>query len=212
MTDTDGIDERLDRVYADPGDKRALYDDWAASYDSDLLDDLGYVAHLEACRRLQARVTDLDARILDAGCGTGLVGRQLQQAGYRNLHGSDYSPGMLDKARASGAYRSLTQHDLTRPIAAEPAYDAVIVVGVFAFSKPSAEHLVNVTACLKPGAVALVTVNGKAWRDVDWPSRLEDFDRSYPSAKLIGVEEIDYLTAEGIDGRLLILQRSDRGP
>ncbi len=206
MTDNDGIDQRLGRVYADQGDKQALYDDWAASYDSDLLGDLGYVAHLEACSRLQARVPDPDARILDAGCGTGLVGRQLQRLGYRNLHGSDYSSKMLDKARASGAYRSLTQHDLTRPIETGPAYDAAIVVGVFAFSQPSAEHLVNVTACLKPGALALVTVNGKAWRDVDWPRKLDGFDRNYPAAKLLDVEKIDYLTAEGIDGRLLILE------
>jgi predicted TPR repeat methyltransferase len=208
MPDADELDERLGRVYANPGDKRALYDDWAATYDRDLVGDLGYVAHLEACRRLQALVADRDARILDAGCGTGLVGRILQGAGYRNLHGSDYSPKMLQKARASGAYRSLTQHDLTRPIVTDEPYDAAIVVGVFAFSEPSAEHLVNVTACLKPHAIALVTVNGKAWHDAGWAARLDGFDRSNGAARLLGIETIDYLTAEGIDGRLLTLQRS----
>jgi SAM-dependent methyltransferase len=150
---------------------------------------------------------DRQARILDAGCGTGLVGRRLQQAGYRQIHGSDYSKKMLDEARSSGAYVSLVQHDLTRPVETEELYDAAIAVGVFAFSLPSAEHLVNITCSLQPGGVALVTVNGKAWHEVDWPAKLDGFDYRFPQVKLLEIQTIDYLTAEGIDGRLLILQR-----
>lgn len=207
MAESDKIDARLDRVYANNGDKQALYDDWAASYDRDLVDDLGYVAHEEACRRLQELVPDPNARILDAGCGTGLAGRRLREAGYSNIHGSDYSRKMLEKARASGAYRSLTRHDLTCVIVPDKPFDAAIVVGVFAFGPPSAEHLVNITAALEPGGVALVTVNGKAWREADWPARLEGFDRKYTGSRLIEIRTIGYLTAEGIDGRLLTLLR-----
>ena len=47
----------------------------------DLVNELGYVADIEACERLIALIPDRQARILDAGCGTGLVGRRLQQAG-----------------------------------------------------------------------------------------------------------------------------------
>lgn len=208
MANKDKLDARLSRVYRNRGDKQALYDDWAATYDRDLLDELGYVADVEACRRLIAMVPDRSARILDAGCGTGLVGRRLQQAGYHDVHGSDYAPKMLQQAHATGAYRSLAQHDLTLPVETDKLYDAAVSVGVFAFSLPSAEHLVNITVGLKPGGYALVTVNGKAWRDVDWPAKLEGFDRRHADARLVEVQTIDYLTAEGIDGRLLILQRS----
>jgi predicted TPR repeat methyltransferase len=210
VTDSDKIDARLSRVYANPDDKQALFDDWAPTYDHDLVNELGYVADAEACRRLEALVPDRRARILDAGCGTGLVGRRLRQAGYSDIHGSDYAPKMLQQARASGAYISLTQHDLTRPIETDRPYDAAIAVGVFAFSGLSAEHLVNITACLKPGAFALITVNGKAWREVDWPAKLEGFEQKYADARLLEVQTIDYLTAEGIDGRLLILQRPEQ--
>jgi predicted TPR repeat methyltransferase len=207
VSNSDKIDARLSRVYDNPGDKQALFDDWAPTYDNDLVNEMGYVADAEACRRLQAMLPDRRARILDAGCGTGLVGRRLQQAGYTDIHGSDYSQKMLDEARTRGAYRSLQQHDLTQPVETDQPYDAAIVVGVFAFSVPSAEHLVNITCSLKPGGVALVTVNGKAWREVDWPAKLEGFDEKYPQARLLEVQTIDYLTAEGIDGRLLVLQR-----
>ena len=206
--DSGKLDSRLSRVYDNPGDKQSLFDDWAPTYDHDLVNELGYVADAEACERLIALIPDRQARILDAGCGTGLVGRRLQQAGYTQIHGSDYSEKMLDEAGATGAYVSLAQHDLTRPVETDECYDAAIAVGVFAFSVPSAEHLVNITCSLKPGGVALVTVNGKAWHEVDWPTQLDDFDHRFPQAQLLEIQTIDYLTAEGIDGRLLILQRT----
>jgi predicted TPR repeat methyltransferase len=209
VSDSDKIDARLSRVYDNPGDKQSLFDDWAPTYDHDLVNEMGYVADAEACRRLEVLVPDKQARILDAGCGTGLVGRRLQKTGYTEIHGSDYSQKMLDEARASGAYRSLQQHDLTLPVETDQPYDAAIAVGVFAFSVPSAEHLVNITCSLKPGGVSLVTVNGKAWREVDWPAKLDGFDQKYPQARLLEIQTIDYLTAEDIDGRLLILQRME---
>ena len=207
MATADKIDSRLSKVYENDGNKQELFDNWASTYDNDLVDDLGYVADAEACRQFVSLITDRQARILDAGCGTGLVGRRLKQAGYTNIHGNDYSVKMLDQARATGAYQSLEQHDLTLPVKAHQLYDAAIAVGVFAFSVPSAEHIVNITRSLKVGGIAIVTVNGKAWKEVDWESKLVGFNKNFPDAQLVGVQTIDYLTTDGIDGRLLTLER-----
>jgi predicted TPR repeat methyltransferase len=201
------IDSRLSKVYENDGNKQELFDNWASTYDHDLVDDLGYVADAEACRQFVSLITDRQARILDAGCGTGLVGRRLKQAGYTNIHGNDYSLKMLDQARATGAYQSLEQHDLTLPVKAHQLYDAAIAVGVFAFSVPSAEHLVNITRSLKVGGIAIVTVNGKAWKEVDWEAKLVGFNKNFPDAQLTDIQTIDYLTTDGIDGRLLTLER-----
>jgi predicted TPR repeat methyltransferase len=200
MVDSNKVDSRLKRVYDNPGDKQELFDNWAPTYDHDLVEDLGYVADVEASQRLISLLPDKQSRILDAGCGTGLVGRRLMQAGYSNIHGNDYSAKMLDQARTTGAYQSLQQHDLTLPVESDLPYDAAIAVGVFAFSVPSAEHLVNITRSLKPGGVAIVTVNGKAWCEVDWESKLEGFEQRFPDARLVEIQTIDYLTADGIDG------------
>jgi len=201
------IDSRLSKVYENDGNKQELFDNWASTYDHDLVDDLGYVADAEACRQFVSLITDRQARILDAGCGTGLVGRRLKLAGYTNIHGNDYSVKMLDQARATGAYQSLEQHDLTLPVKAHQLYDAAIAVGVFAFSVPSAEHIVNITRSLKVGGIAIVTVNGKAWKEVDWESKLAGFNNNFPDAQLTDVQTINYLTTDGIDGRLLTLKR-----
>ncbi|MCP4488064.1 MAG: methyltransferase domain-containing protein [Gammaproteobacteria bacterium] len=207
MADTDNIDSRLSRVYQHDGDKKDIFDDWAPTYDHDLINEMGYVADAEACRHFQTLVTDRQARILDAGCGTGLVGSRLKQAGYANIFGSDYSTKMLEQARATDAYLSLEQHNLTQPVKTDNPYDAAIAVGVFAFSVPSAEHLVNITCSLKPGGIAIVTVNGKAWRQVDWEDKLEGFNQSYAHTQLVDVKTIEYLRTDGIDGRLLTLRR-----
>ena len=207
MATADKIDSRLSKVYENDGSKQELFDNWASTYDHDLVDDLGYVADAEACRQFVSLITDRQARILDAGCGTGLVGRRLKQAGYNNINGNDYSLKMLDEARATGAYQSLQQHDLTLPVEVDQPYDAAIAVGVFAFSVPSAEHIVNITHSLKVGGIAILTVNGKAWKEVDWESKLNGFNQTYPDTRLVDVKTIDYLTADCIDGRLLTLER-----
>ena len=207
MTVSKKIDSRLSKVYENDGNKQELFDNWASTYDHDLVDNLGYVADAEACRQFMSLITDRQARILDAGCGTGLVGRRLKLAGYTNIHGNDYSVKMLDQARATGAYQSLEQHDLTLPVKAHQLYDAAIAVGVFAFSVPSAEHIVNITRSLKVGGIAIVTVNGKAWKEVDWESKLVGFNKNFPDAQLTDVQTINYLTTDGIDGRLLTLER-----
>ena len=149
MTISDKIDSRLSRVYENDGNKQELFDNWASTYDNDLVNDLGYVADAEACRLFESLIPSRQARILDAGCGTGLVGSRLKRAGYTDIHGNDYSTKMLDEARATGAYQTLEQHDLRLPIETNHPYDAAIAVGVFAFSVPSAEHLVNITCSLK---------------------------------------------------------------
>jgi len=207
MTDENEIDSRLNRVYKSSGNKRSLFDDWAATYDEDLVGDLGYVADVEACRLFESLVPDRQARILDVGCGTGLVGRRLHQLGYADIHGNDYAEKMLDKARSTKVYQTLNQHDLTSPIETDLAYDAAIAVGVFGFDQPTAEHLVNITNCLRVGGIAIVTVNGKAWKETGWESKLENFDKKYPGTRLVEIQTIDYLRNEGIDGRLLTLKR-----
>src|SRR6202453_1653778 len=57
-----------------------------------------------------------DAQGLAFGCGSGVLGIALKEAGLvRPLDGLDLSPVMLDLARGSGAYRHLVQANLLLP-------------------------------------------------------------------------------------------------
>jgi len=123
----------------DPEDVKRTYKEWASTYDTDL-NSFGYVAPQLGVKLLMQRLDDgLDAGpdkygalILDAGCGTGLVGTLLNQLGYSQLHGSDFSTSMLEIASLTGHYADLQIQDFSGPIAiASNTYDAVISIGVY---------------------------------------------------------------------------------
>jgi len=42
MAGSEKIDSRLSKVYENDGNKQELFDNWASTYDHDLVDDLGY--------------------------------------------------------------------------------------------------------------------------------------------------------------------------
>ena len=54
-------------------------------------------------------------KILDAGCGTGLVGMQLKKFGYLYIDGVDFSQNMLDLV-PKDIYRSLNRIDLNKKL------------------------------------------------------------------------------------------------
>src|ERR1700722_7396317 len=57
-----------------------------------------------------------DAQGIDFGCGSGVLGIALRDAGLRQpLDGIDLSPVMLDLARATGCYRDLLRANLLVP-------------------------------------------------------------------------------------------------
>jgi len=66
----------LDKMYAltdaTTADQIAsIYDEWAHSYDSEIVDELGYAMPDRVADMLPSLLESRDARILDIGCGTG---------------------------------------------------------------------------------------------------------------------------------------------
>ncbi|MEE4276839.1 MAG: methyltransferase domain-containing protein, partial [Halieaceae bacterium] len=74
------------------------YREWAEDYESDLVDLAGYVAPAICADALLNCLPDNSATVLDAGCGTGLVGERLAEAGVARIDGLDYSTDMLKRA------------------------------------------------------------------------------------------------------------------
>lgn len=112
---------------------RSLYDEWAATYESDLAS-WGYQAPRVAVE-LFAKHASPEAQVIDVGCGTGLVGAALGDAGYHDVVGIDASSTSLDIAARTGSYRALSEHDLTALPTSLPDdhFGGLICVGVMTY-------------------------------------------------------------------------------
>ena len=144
---------RVQWVYSSR-DNRELaerYDQWAKDYDTDLERDFGWHGPQRAAE-LFARRVPVEARILDAGAGTGLVGRALLELGYRDLVAIDLSEGMLEEARKSGVYTELHQMVMGEPLDfPTDSFDAVVSVGVLTIGHAPASSLDELVRITKPG-------------------------------------------------------------
>jgi ubiquinone/menaquinone biosynthesis C-methylase UbiE len=74
----------------------------------------------------------LTSPILDAGCGTGLVGLEIARKGFSNVIGIDVSKNVLKEAASKAVYTNLIQGNLlaTLPFT-DTSFSAVLCIGVF---------------------------------------------------------------------------------
>ncbi|XP_070577796.1 methyltransferase-like protein 27 [Ptychodera flava] len=158
--------DKLDQAFS-PGmktnDVKDLYDRWSDTYDKDLQDI--YFTPKHAARSLSESVTDKGARILDCGCGTGLVGEELQKLGYHNIDGVDLSEKSLEIARKKAVYKNLICAALgPHPLegASEDSYDAIVSSGCFVSEGHLNDSVLKEwTRIVKPGGYIVITVNAR---------------------------------------------------
>ena len=127
------------------------YDLWANDYDADLEKDFGWLGP-QLVAEYFAKYVPKQARILDAGAGTGLVGEILANIGYNNLVAMDLSQGMLEEARKKNVYREFHQMIMGEPLDfATDSFDAVISVGVLTVAHAPASSFDELVRTTKPG-------------------------------------------------------------
>ena len=147
---------RVQWIYSskDVNELQERYDVWAAEYDSDLDRDFGWYGPQLAAGVLE-KYAPPTARILDAGAGTGLVGKVLKEKGYGSIVAMDLSEGMLEIARKTEAYESLDQMTMGETLGYETdSFDAAISVGVFTVGHVPANGLDELVRVVKPGGTS----------------------------------------------------------
>ena len=115
-----------------PAYVRTLFDQYAPRFDRALIDDLGYrgpsmLFKAVLAARQAASKPALFKRAIDLGCGTGLAAAAFAGEVDRFI-GIDLSPGMIEKAKATGFYTELEVGDMLEALRARPAASADLVL------------------------------------------------------------------------------------
>jgi predicted TPR repeat methyltransferase len=177
------------------------YKNWAEDYDRDTLDTMGYVGPHVAASMLDCHLDSKACRVLDAGCGTGLVGDFLNRIGYQNLDAMDYSNDMLKKAKRKGVYKQFFREDMNQELAIpDDSYDATICVGTFTYAHvgPHAfDELVRVT---RPGGHICFTIRDGAYQEYGYRNKMLEMEAD-EKWELQELRETDYLVKENVSAK-----------
>lgn len=106
-----------------------LFDSYAGQFQSHLVAGLRYQAPEVLLRGVDALEPPLPTPVdsaLDLGCGTGLLGPLLAPRA-RRIDGVDLSAGMLERARATGAYYALVHADVLEYLQAAQRHDQLVL-------------------------------------------------------------------------------------
>ena len=155
-----------------------FYDEWGDKdkYNKDMID-WNYTGPKETVNTFKKYAENKDILIFDAGCGTGLVGKELKRFGYNNFHGADLSQTLLN-AVPKKLYKKLDKVDLNRPIKTQDnLYDAVMCVGTFTYAhvKPNAlDEFVRIT---KNKGLICFTINEGIHEEYGFDKKIDELEK-----------------------------------
>lgn len=138
---------------------RALYRDWAASYDAEITEN-GYQTPRRCAEALARHCPDKGASILDVGCGTGLSGIAFRAEGFEALTGNDLSQEMIEIASARDIYDEIHLADLHNPLDFDAGrFDVIAAVGVISVGHAPASTIKEIFDKLAIGGLFVFSIN-----------------------------------------------------
>ena len=191
---------------ADLDELEGIYKNWASDYESDVINLAGYVGHLITSELLLNYLRNTESTVLDAGCGTGLVGEILYKNNFRNIDGVDFSKEMLNIANQKNIYQSLKLVDLTKKLDYENnSFDAVICAGTFTCGHVGPEALREMVRITKQDGYICFTVRKQEWEASPYLQIMNDLEKNESWTKLELLTK-KYNVKEGVSCQLCLYQ------
>ena len=191
---------------ADLDELEVIYKNWASDYEHDVIHLAGYVGHLITSSLLLSKIKNKKAKILDAGCGTGLVGEILFENNYKNVEGVDFSEEMLSVANQKNIYQSLRLVDLTKKLDYEDnSFDAIVCAGTFTCGHVGPEALKEMLRVTKKAGYICFTVRKQEWEASPYKEIIDKLENSNLWHQVVH-ETSEYNVKEGITCQLCLYQ------
>ena len=199
------IDNKLP-IYKLTSKKKVLeyYDDWTnnSQFNQDMVD-WKYTAPSNAAILLHKYSPNKDIQILDAGCGSGLVGMELAIKGYINITGADFSQSMMDLI-PKNIYKSLKLIDLNETLFyKENSFDAIICVGTFTYGHVKAHALDEFLRITKNNGLICFTVNEGIYSKYKFDKKIKKLSKNN-SWNILELSKSSYIVNKGVHAWLCI--------
>ncbi len=182
------------------------YDEWGIKnkYDQDMVE-WDYTGPKETVNTFIKYSKDKNIKILDAGCGTGLVGVELKRHNYLNIDGMDLSKKLLDLV-PEGYYQNLHQVDLNKPIKVNNnTYDAIMCVGTFTFGHVKPNALNEFIRITKNKGLICFTINEGIYEEYGFDKKIKELT----DKNLWNVKEFfksDYIASKDVNAWLCLVE------
>ena len=176
-----------------------VYKKWASIYDKDNDDLLGTVSQPNSVQIFHKYIVDKNQKIIDVGCGTGLVGLELQKLGYTNFDGIDISKDMIDIAIDRG-YKALFLGNLNDSLPIESdTYDAALCVGVFTHGHVGSGRLKELSRIVKSDGLVCFTINEDVYESYGFDKAIQKLEVENVW-KILEFNKQDYMKKKNVMG------------
>ena len=176
-----------------------VYRDWAKKYDYDNDNVLGTVSQPKSVNLLSTKLKDKTAKIIDVGCGTGLVGKNLKAQGFSYFDGIDISKDMLAIAKPRG-YTNLFLGSLNKQLPVlDNTYDSAMCVGVFTHGHVSSDGFNELCRIVKPGGYLCFTINEGVFQKYGFDRTIKEFEVNN-KWRVVSLYKDDYMKLENVKG------------
>lgn len=146
-----------------------LFDGYAPNFEHSLVKNLAYTGHITVAAALKPHISGQQTleRVIDLGCGTGLVGAELvKHFKITHLAGVDLSSKMLAVADEKKIYHSLHNSDLFEYLSAhEHQTDVIISSDVMIYLGDLAPLFAHCHRILKPKGFFAFNIEKLRWGD-----------------------------------------------
>lgn len=195
---------RSHRLDGDTAQLIDYYRSWAPHYDDTVSED-GYCGP-RICADLFADTVlsgtgPARLKVLDAGCGTGLLGRELVNYPSIELHGVDLSSDMADIAQGSGLYHQV-RGDIDLSIETNirsESFDATVCCGVFTTGHLPANALHEFIRITTNGGCIVLSVRRSYSRAAGFTRYINDLSTRGVVEVIAHLEDAPYISDEGAD-------------
>jgi len=174
------VDDKLD-IYKITTSEELLkyYQSWTKKnkYNQDMVS-LNYVAPKEAVLLLKKHALNNSSKILDAGCGTGLVGIELKKKNYFDIEGVDFSQDMLNLI-PKGIYKKIDKIDLNKPLKFKTnMFDVVMCVGTFTYGHVKPKALDELIRIINDGGLICFSINEGIYEKYGFDKKIEELSKN----------------------------------